>query len=52
MAVDGSNVLTLLNAIKTFNDSLSLDLQHKRIQVAIGIYETSTTSASDKTSFI
>ena len=52
MAVDGSNVLALLNAVKTFNDSLSLDLQHKRIQVAIGIYETSTTSASDKTSFI
>lgn len=52
MAVDGSNVLALLNAIKTFNDSLTLDLQHKRIQVAIGIYETSSTSASDKTSFI
>jgi len=52
MAVDGSNVLALLNAVKTFNDSLSLDLQHRRIQVAIGIYETSTTSASDKTSFI
>ena len=51
MAVDGSNVLALLNAIKTFNDSLALDLQHKRIQVAIGIYETSSTSAGDRTSF-
>lgn len=44
MAVDGSNVLALLNAVNTFNDSLSLDLQHRRIQVAIGIYETSTTT--------
>jgi exo-beta-1,3-glucanase (GH17 family) len=52
MAVDGSDVLALLNAVKNFNDSLSLDLQHRRIQVAIGIYETLTTSPSDKTSFI